>query len=190
MNMISLYESRAGINIKAYRKMTKPNIVLIGMPAVGKSTIGVLLAKRLGLCFADTDILIQAAEKRSLAQIIAQEGIQGFCQIEAAHVLALDLKSHVIATGGSVVYSHAAMSHLGRTSRIVFLHLPLPELKQRLADIQARGVIIAPGQSLKGLFAERVPLYQQYADLTIDCQGLSPDQLTERLFQRVSPPKK
>ena len=122
------------------------------MPGVGKSTVGVLLAKQLGMGFIDTDIVIQSAQGRTLAQIIAREGISGFLEIEATHLLALNLDHHVIATGGSAVYSQTAMTHLAQNGTIVFLDLPLPHLRQRLSDLDDRGVTRKPGQNLDDLF--------------------------------------
>jgi shikimate kinase len=147
------------------------NVALIGMPGVGKSTLGVLLAKATGLDFVDTDVRIQAREGRPLQQIIDTDGRAAFRAIEEQAVLELSCGNTVISTGGSVVYSARAMGHLRSLGHIVHLHLPLPLLRNRLRDFGARGVVMVPGQTLEDLFAERAPLYQRYADVTIDCSG-------------------
>ena len=161
------------------------NVALIGMPAVGKSTVGVLLAKRLGLGFVDTDIVIQGRERQTLQQIIHGRGAEGFRAIERDHILALGVQNHVIATGGSVIYSRRAMAHLAAMATIVFLELSLRELTRRLDNLDSRGVLMAPGQSLAALFAERDPLYRKYAHLTVKCDGLSADQVKEASVTRL-----
>jgi shikimate kinase len=161
---------------------SRTNIVLIGMPGVGKSTVGVLLAKRLGYSFVDTDIAIQVREGRSLQAIIRQHGAEGFCRIEEQHILALALASHVIAPGGSVVYSPKAMAHLKTNAATIHLDLSVAALKRRLDDVDARGVVIAPGQTIEGLYAERRSLYIRYADSTVATDGLTPDQVVGRVL--------
>jgi shikimate kinase len=145
------------------------NIVLIGMPGVGKSTIGVLLAKALSRDFLDTDVLIQSREGRRLQAIIDSVGMAAFCAMEERHVLSLQCRGTVIATGGSVVYGEEAMAHLKSSGVVLHLDLPLALLKRRLSDLDARGVVMAPDQTLEALFQERQPLYQRHADITIDC---------------------
>lgn len=157
------------------------NIVLIGMPGAGKSTVGVLLAKTLQRSFLDTDLLIQVRERRSLQAIIDAEGMDGFLDREAAVVASLDVADHVIATGGSVVYRPAAMAHLRAHGIIVFLSLPLQAISGRLHNIATRGVAMHPGQQLTDLFAERQPLYARYADLTLDATGLTPEETVTQL---------
>lgn len=161
------------------------NIVLIGMPGVGKSTIGVLLAKALSRAFVDTDVLIQAAEARRLQDIINQEGRDAFLAIEEKHVLKLQCRDHVIATGGSVVYSSAAMDHLKRGGIVVHLDLPLAVLEKRIADLDSRGVVMPPGKDLATLFAERQPLYRKYADMTVGCKGLNHDEVVLEVERAV-----
>jgi len=161
----------------------EPNIVLIGMPAVGKSTVGVLLAKRAGFAFLDTDIHIQTREGRSLQQIIQEEGIDRFKAIEEHHIRSLTCTSHVIATGGSVVYSPAAMEHLKSSGIVVFLDLPLGPLKSRLKDIDGRGVLRMPGQTIEMLYQERLPLYHRHRNITIACDGLTPDRVVRRILE-------
>jgi len=161
------------------------NVVLIGMPGVGKSTAGVLLAKALSREFVDTDVTLQARLGRRLADIIAEQGMDAFCRQEEAAILALDVRPAVIATGGSAVYSPAAMAHLRQGGRIVHLDLPLEVLRRRLGDLGERGVVIRPGQTLEALFAERQPLYRRYADLAIACLGLSHDEVVARIVDAL-----
>ena len=153
------------------------NIILIGMPGVGKSTVGVLLAKRLNFCYLDTDIYIQTQEGKSLQEIIQIRGSSGFCDIEQQYILSVNVTSHVIAPGGSVVYRHPAMKHLKANGIVIYLDIELTRLVKRLDDINARGVVIAPGQKIEDLYAERHPLYKKYADATVVTDGLTPDQV-------------
>ena len=157
------------------------NLVLIGMPGVGKSTVGVLLAKALSRSFIDTDVYIQAREGRQLQDIIDTDGPDSFRGIEAQHVLSLDCRAHVIATGGSVVYSAAAMRHLKARGIALYMRLPLPLLLDRLTNIDSRGVVMTPGQSVEDLFEEREALYERYADVTVDCQGITHEQTVARI---------
>lgn len=156
--------------------MKKNNFILIGMPGVGKSTIGILLAKSLGLNFLDTDVLIQAVYEKSLSQIIAEKGIGGFRKIEEEYIQCLDVSGFVIATGGSAVYYDSAMQHLKSLGTILYLYLPLSELRQRLSDIQKRGVVIESGETLETLYKKRLGLYEKYADQRFDLSGLNHDQ--------------
>ena len=158
------------------------NILLIGMPGVGKSTVGVLLAKQLGYSFLDTDIHIQAAEGKTLQQLIQTHGISGFCDLEEQYMLSVAVKSHVIATGGSVVYGKAAMKHLKANAGVIHLDLSLDRLKKRLDDLDARGVAIAPGHDLADLYAERHPLYLKYADQTVSTDSLTPDAVVRTIM--------
>lgn len=146
----------------------KNNIVLIGMPAVGKSTVGVILAKILGYRFVDTDLVIQESENRLLSEIISAEGTDGFIETENRIVSQIDVQRSVIATGGSVVYGREAMEHLSENGTIVYLKLDYNDLKQRLGNIRNRGVAIREGQELSGLYRERTPLYEKYADIIIN----------------------
>ena len=164
------------------------NIVLIGMPGVGKSTLGVLLAKAAGTDFVDTDVVIQAREGRSLQTIIDADGLEAFRAIEERVVLGLDCRNTVVATGGSVVYGAAAMAHLAASGRIVHLYLPLPALQRRLANFAGRGVVIAPGESLETLFAAREPLYRRYAERTVDCTGLSHEAAVAAVLRQLRAP--
>lgn len=163
----------------------KENIVLIGPPGVGKSTVGVLLAKALSMPFVDTDIVIQAAEGRRLQDILDSEGIDGFRKVEERCLLALSLQNHVIATGGSVVYSSAAMDHLKKSGKIVFLNLPCQTLLQRIENLDSRGVVIPASMTFCEMYDERLPLYQQYADYILDCSNLSHEQVVKRIVEFV-----
>ena len=154
---------------------TLNNLALIGMPGAGKSTLGVLLAKRTARSFLDTDLLIQNAEGASLQEIIEKRGVEFFRHVEERVVLRLDRSSSVIATGGSVVYSKAAMEHLGRLGRRIYLDVSLADLERRLGNLDTRGVIRDPGQDLEGLLAERRPLYERWADIRVECGDLEHD---------------
>ena len=144
------------------------NIILIGMPGCGKSTIGVVLAKNLGFRFIDSDLLIQEQEHRLLHEIITQDGLEAFNQIENQVNASIETTSSIIATGGSVIYGQEAMQHLKEIGTIIYLRLPENLLKERLGDLNQRGVSIKAGQTLHSLYKERIPLYEKYADITID----------------------
>lgn len=145
------------------------NIILIGMPGCGKSTIGVVLAKSLGYRFIDSDLLIQEREQRLLHEIITQDGLEAFNQIENQVNASIETSSSVIATGGSVIYGQEAMKHLKKIGTVIYLQLPENLLSERLGDLNQRGVSIKAGQTLHSLYEERIPLYEKYADITIDC---------------------
>lgn len=151
--------------------MNNQNITLIGMPGVGKSTLGVVLAKVLGYQFLDADLLIQKQEKRRLYQIIEQEGIEGFQAIENRVNASIEAENTVIATGGSVVYCEEAMEHLKSIGKVVYLKLSLKPLSRRLGNLKGRGVLLKEGQTLKDLYEERIPLYEKYADIVVDEEG-------------------
>jgi len=163
------------------------NLALIGMPGAGKSTLGVLLAKRTARSFLDSDLLIQQAEGTSLQEIIEQRGIEVFRHIEERVVLEIDCSDAVIATGGSVVYSEIAMEHLGRLGKRIFLDVPLAELDRRLGNLDTRGVIRGPGQDLDGLLAERRPLSARWADIRVDCGGLEHDGVVSAVIRALAP---
>jgi shikimate kinase len=158
------------------------NIVLIGMAGAGKSTVGVLLAKALSRQFIDTDLVIQAAEGRRLQDILDSKGLDEFRLTEARHVLALNARGAVIATGGSVVYSEAAMAKLKREGVVVYLKLDPSVLESRVTNFDSRGIAIAPGQTFRELLDERRPLYERYAGITIDCTGLTHEQVVARII--------
>ncbi len=161
------------------------NLVLIGMPWSGKSTTGVLLAKALAMPFVDTDVLIQAREGRRLQEIIDAEGADTLRQIEERHILDLECRGHVIATGGSVVYSDKAMRHLKRHGRCYYLRLPLSTVQARATNIEFRGLVREPGQSLADLYAHREPLYCRYADVILECEGLDQEGVLRRLLDVI-----
>ena len=161
------------------------NITLVGMPASGKSTVGVLLAKRLGFSFVDVDIVIQEREKRLLKEIIAQEGLDGFMAVENRVNASLDVDRSVIAPGGSVIYGKEAMEHLREIGTVVYLRLPYEEVAERLGDLNARGVTLMPGQTLADLYAERVPLYERYAHQVVDCQGIRIRDVVHRIASLI-----
>ena len=143
------------------------NIILIGMPGAGKSTVGVLLAKTLGYAFLDTDLVIQEREGRLLQDLVDELGVEAFLDREAAAICSVDCDRTVIATGGSVVCRDGAMEHLRELGRIVYLQLPLEELERRLHNISTRGIAMAPGETLAHIYDYRAPLYRKYADLTV-----------------------
>ena len=149
----------------------KNNIVLIGMPGAGKSTLGVILAKELGYQFLDTDLLIQKREKRLLKDILEQDGVDGFLQIESEVNAGLQAERSVIATGGSVVYSEEAMNHLREIGAVLYLKLPYRPLTRRLGNLHNRGVVLRDGQTLRDLYKERSVLYEKYADIIVDESG-------------------
>ncbi len=155
------------------------------MPGVGKSTVGVLLAKRLLFAFMDTDVVIQSCEGLSLQTIQRNIGLEAFLLMEERYVLAIDCQDHVIATGGSVIYCQQAMQHLQNIAQIVHLDLDPALLSQRLGDLDARGVVRPPGMTLHELYAERLPLYRQYAKLTILCNRLTPEQVLDNIISDV-----
>mgnify|MGYP001116934469 CR=1 FL=1 len=161
--------------------MRYENLVLIGMPAAGKTTVGRLLAQALGLEFLDTDELIERVNGKKLHEIIAERGLAGFRATEEAALLGLDVKRTLIATGGSVIYSEPGMRALRRLGPVAFLNCPLPVLSRRVGDPTARGMVIAPGQSFAELYEERLPLYRRYADVEIDCDELPPEVVARRV---------
>jgi shikimate kinase len=155
------------------------------MAGAGKSTVGVLLAKALSRQFIDTDLEIQAAEGRRLQDILDAEGLDRFRAIEERHVLEIDVRGAVIATGGSVVYSETAMDRLKRNGIAVYLALDPDTLQTRVTNVDSRGLAIAPGQSFRALYTERRPLYERYADVTIGCEGLSHEAVVSRIVEAI-----
>ena len=163
----------------------KNNIVLIGMPGVGKSTVGVILAKVLGYQFLDADLVIQEQEGKLLHEIIEEKGTDGFIRVENRVNASLDTDKTIIATGGSVVYGKEAMEHLKEIGQVVYLEVPFEELEKRLADIKGRGVVLRVGQTLKDLYLERTPLYEKYADVTVNEEGLGVEETVDVLVQKL-----
>lgn len=163
----------------------KSNIVLIGMPGVGKSTIGVILAKIIGYHFLDSDLVIQEKENRLLHEIITQEGTEGFLKIENEINASLDASYSIIATGGSVVYGKEAMEHLKEIGQVVYLKADYETIRKRLGNLEKRGVALKEGQTLRGLYEERTKLYELYADVTVDEQGLGTEETIEAVLQKL-----
>ncbi len=164
--------------------MKKSNIVLIGMPASGKSTAGVILAKVLGMDFIDADIVIQKKTGKRLADIIEEEGVQGFIDIENSINAGIEAENTVIATGGSAVYGKEEMEHFKEIGTVVYLEVPFDELDSRLSDIKGRGVVLKEGQTLHDLYEERVPLYEKYADITVSEDGWNAEKIVVDIAQK------
>ena len=165
--------------------MQHNNIILIGMPGVGKSTIGVILAKLLGYQFLDADLLIQQQEKKLLKDIINERGTDGFIEVENRVNAGIVAEHTVIATGGSVVYGKEAMRHLKEIGTVVYLEVSYDTIKKRLADIKGRGVVLRENQSLLDLYKERTPLYEKYADVKVTEEHLNVEQTIERLVEEL-----
>ena len=159
------------------------NLILIGMPACGKSTMGVVLAKTLGMSFIDTDLLIQQEEGEKLQKIIDERGMEAFLAIEERVLSQVKADNAVISTGGSAVYSKTAMEHLKSIGKIVYICLSLEEIQRRLKNIKTRGIAMKPGETLEDLYNKRVPLYEQYADITLQSEGLGIESSIERLME-------
>lgn len=165
---------------------TRSNIVLIGMPGSGKSTVGVLLAKVMGKGFVDTDLLIQSENGCTLQEIVNTRGHRALRDEEERVLSALSVSDHVIATGGSAVYSRKAMEHLQSNGVIVFLDVSLESVRTRIGDYSLRGISKRPDQSLEDLFNERLALYRQYADLTIDGDNRTQQQVCDAIMASLA----
>ncbi len=161
------------------------NIILIGMPGVGKSTIGVILAKEIGYEFLDSDLLIQKREKKLLKDIIASEGVEGFLAIENEVNASIDAQRSVIATGGSAVYGKEAMEHFKKIGQVVYLRCSYRVLSKRLGDLKGRGVVLKEGQTLKSLYEERSVLYEKYADIIIDEEHNGIEETLSLLLEQI-----
>ncbi|NLY48429.1 MAG: shikimate kinase [Clostridiales bacterium] len=157
------------------------NIVLIGMPGAGKSTVGVILAKVMGMNFIDSDLLIQKKEGMLLKDIIEKKGLQGYIDIENEVNRAINADNTVIATGGSVIYCREAMEYFRNTANIVYIRLSYETISKRLGNIKQRGVVLREGQTLYDLYRERTPLYEKYAHYTIDGEGLGIEEVMEKI---------
>lgn len=167
-------------------RQTLDNIIFVGMPGSGKSTLGVLFAKAEMYAFCDTDLLIQQKEKLPLFKIIEKKGLSGFLETESQVVSSMQgYHRTVIATGGSVVLSDRAMQHLRRNGIIVYIKLPCEEIKARVRNITTRGIVMNSGETLEDIYNERVPLYEKYADITVDCTGLRTEQSVEKIINAV-----
>jgi len=162
------------------------NLILIGMPGAGKSTLGVILAKTLGWKFTDTDLVIQEMTGRLLQEIIDTNGIDAFKKIEEEAVLSLHCHNTVIATGGSVVFSKRAMNHLKDAGIALYLRISLDEMIRRLDNITTRGIVLASGESLPEMYNRRIPLYEKYADITIECSGDHFETVVGRVLEELS----
>jgi shikimate kinase len=159
------------------------NIVLIGMPGSGKTTVGQLLAERLGRAFWDTDLLLERRFGKRAKELLAEHGAVGFRALEESVVLSLRCREAIIATGGSVIYSERGMRHLRHIGWLVYLHVDLAVLAPRLKDLDARGVVRKPGQSLASLYAEREPLYRRNAHVIVDTTELTPEAVATRIVE-------
>ncbi len=157
------------------------SLILIGMPGCGKSTLGVLLAKRLAMCFVDTDLMIQEQSGMRLQDYQRQKGMDAFREFECQVLSAVDCKRTVVATGGSAVYYPDAMTHLKTLGRVVYLDVPLEIIRARVGDLEDRGVVIDAGKTLEDLIAERKPLYHKYADSVVVCGGKSLHELLDEV---------
>ena len=158
------------------------SLILIGMPGAGKSTIGLILAKHLAKDFVDTDLLIQLEHRKTLQEILHEQGYIALRDHEENILLKTDYHNHVIATGGSAVYSEKAMQHIKQLGPIIFLDVPLHELERRVHNADTRGIARAAHQSFSDVYEERRPLYLRYADIVIDCNGKNQEQLVEEII--------
>ena len=164
---------------------THSNLVLIGMPGSGKSTIGVILAKKTSRNFIDTDVLIQTSQQRTLQDILDSDGYAVLRKIEEDVIVGLSIRNHVIATGGSAVYSHQAMTHLKSDGILIFLDVDLATLESRIGDFSTRGIAKRPDQSFDELFDERLVLYTEHADISIKCDGMTQEQVCEKIIEQI-----
>ena len=161
------------------------NIILIGMPGCGKSTVGVVLAKAANLDFIDSDLVIQKQMGAKLSELLDAHGDEGFRAIENRINTELAADNSVIATGGSVIYGEDAMRHLKDIGTMVYLKLSYEAIEDRLGDLHARGVTIQPGWTLHDLYTERVPLYEKWADLTVDCEDMKLREVVQYIMDHV-----
>lgn len=161
------------------------NIIFIGMPAVGKSTVGVVVAKRLGYQFIDTDLLIQEEEGNLLREIIEKKGIDGFLEIEDRVNAKVEVHNTVISPGGSVVYCENAMKHYKEIGTVVYLMASYETINKRLKSAKNRGVVLRDGQTIKDLYDERVPLFERYADLTVCEDGLKLEETIDKVIEAL-----
>lgn len=159
----------------------KSNLTLIGMPGAGKSTIGIILAKNLGLGFIDTDVLIQINQQKNLQQIIDESDHLNLRKVEEAEILKINIANHVIATGGSVVYSEKAMAYLQRISTIIFLEVSFEELNRRIKNFETRGIAKARNQSFKDLYKGRQILYKKHAEIIVNCNEFDQEELAAQI---------
>ena len=163
----------------------KDNIILIGMPGAGKSTIGIVLAKVIGYTFIDSDIVIQNEKKMLLHELIEKYGLDGFNSIENEINAKIDTHKSIIATGGSAIYGKEAMRHLKSIGTVIYLKLPYEEIEERLGDLNKRGVSIKEGQTLKSLYEERIILYEKYADIVISENHCSVEKTVDKVVTKL-----
>lgn len=161
------------------------NIILVGMPSCGKSTVGVVLAKTMNKGFVDTDILIQQAESRTLQEIIDQEGNDYFHHVEERVLLDFDGEDYVVATGGSAIYFDRAMDKFKEKGVVVYIKVTLDTILERLNNIKSRGVTLEKGQTIADLYEQRIPLYQKHADMVVEADGLSVEEVVEKIVELI-----
>ena len=165
--------------------MKTNNIILIGMPGAGKSTLGVVLAKAVGFDFIDTDLIIQSEQNEKLYRIIEKKGIEKFMEIENETVASLKAKNSVIATGGSVIFGKEAMKNLKKLGTVVYLQVNEKEIEKRLSNIKTRGIVMEAGETVERIYNERTPLYEKYADITVSCDGMDLEKTVEKIISLV-----
>ena len=161
----------------------KDNVILVGMPSCGKSTVGVILAKTMNKGFVDTDLLIQQKEGKALQTIINEHGNEYFHHVEENVLLEVDVRNFVIATGGSAIYFDRAMEHLKENGKIVYLKVSLETILERLNNIKTRGVTLGKGQTLEDLYEQRIPLYEKHADVVIEAEHLTMEEVVEKIVE-------
>lgn len=161
------------------------SVILIGMPSSGKSTVGVILAKRLGQKFLDTDLLIQEQQGKLLCQLIAELGPDGFSALESSTLSRIDVRDAVISTGGSAVYGEAGMENLRSLGKVVYLNISFDEMVERLGDYEHRGIVMRDGQTLADIYAERQALYERYADITVCAENRSISKTVDEIISKL-----
>lgn len=161
------------------------NIVIIGMPGAGKSTIGVILAKSLLFDFCDTDLIIQKVTGKSLCDTINEKGIDEFVKLEDEIISKQKFMNSVVATGGSAVYGESAMETLKKNGIIVYLKVSPEELNRRINNIHTRGIAMKEGTTIEALYKERTPLYEKYADVTVECENLTPEECVDKIIKEI-----
>lgn len=161
------------------------NIILIGMPGAGKSTLGVLLAKAMNYDFMDSDLVIQSKTGELLYKTIEREGIDYFLKLENDVLKGIDVKGTIIATGGSAIFGKEAMQHLKEGSKVVYLKLSCEEIERRVNNITTRGIVMKKGKTIADIYAERAPLYEKYADIVVDCEGGTIEQCIEKIIESL-----
>ncbi len=162
------------------------SVILVGMPGAGKSTLGVMLAKELAKDFVDTDLLIQLRAGQTLQAVLDQQGYQALRDLEEETLLQCNFTNHIVATGGSAVYSEKGMAHLKSYGTVVYLDVALGELNRRISNYETRGIARRPDQSFEDLFAERKALYERYADIVVDCNGLDQTQALSFVIESLA----